>query len=191
MRFWSIKAFLLTAIFLVGCSSTQFRNQGSGINNPSASRISVIPINTSRVANAFGISTPPGNIWIDGQYAGDITKEMPNFSEEMMPGQHLLEVCQGDPIFGKRQQCLSLKINLAANTHIYYEYEFTGSSYKLTTTKTERYPNSQTPNSSSPVFNSSVKGNQTGLEMAKKKCIELGFKVGTESFGNCVLKVAN
>jgi hypothetical protein len=29
------------------------------------------------------------------------------------------------------------------------------------------------------------------LEDAQKKCAELGFLKGTESFGNCVLKVAN
>ena len=31
---------------------------------------------------------------------------------------------------------------------------------------------------------------QVSLEDAKKKCTELGFKAGTESFGNCVLKIS-
>jgi hypothetical protein len=29
------------------------------------------------------------------------------------------------------------------------------------------------------------------MEQAKSKCLDLGFKAGTESFGQCVLKVVN
>jgi len=32
--------------------------------------------------------------------------------------------------------------------------------------------------------------NSASMEQAKGKCIELGFKAGTESFGQCVLKIA-
>ena len=35
-----------------------------------------------------------------------------------------------------------------------------------------------------------VKATATSMEMAKSKCIDLGFKVGTESFGQCILKMA-
>jgi hypothetical protein len=28
------------------------------------------------------------------------------------------------------------------------------------------------------------------MEDAKKKCINLGFKIGTESFGNCILRLS-
>ncbi len=30
----------------------------------------------------------------------------------------------------------------------------------------------------------------TSMEQAKSKCLDLGFKAGTESFGQCVLKVS-
>lgn len=33
--------------------------------------------------------------------------------------------------------------------------------------------------------------NKMTFEQAKTKCIELGFKAGTESFGQCILKLAN
>lgn len=33
--------------------------------------------------------------------------------------------------------------------------------------------------------------NKMTFDQAKSKCIELGFKVGTESFGQCILKLAN
>jgi hypothetical protein len=29
-----------------------------------------------------------------------------------------------------------------------------------------------------------------GIDEAKKKCVDLGFKSGTEGFGNCVLKLS-
>jgi hypothetical protein len=37
---------------------------------------------------------------------------------------------------------------------------------------------------------SSTSSNTLNFESAEKKCAELGFKRGTESFGNCVLKIA-
>lgn len=37
---------------------------------------------------------------------------------------------------------------------------------------------------------SSPSSNALNLELAEKKCAELGFKKGTENFGNCVLKIA-
>lgn len=32
---------------------------------------------------------------------------------------------------------------------------------------------------------------KVSMDDAKRKCLDLGFKVGTESFGQCVLKVSN
>jgi len=42
-------------------------------------------------------------------------------------------------------------------------------------------------NSSNPIGNS---GTSSSIEVARKKCEELGFKSGTEAFGNCVLKLS-
>jgi hypothetical protein len=36
----------------------------------------------------------------------------------------------------------------------------------------------------------SLAGKPSGLDQARAKCLELGFKTGTESFGQCVLKIA-
>jgi len=36
----------------------------------------------------------------------------------------------------------------------------------------------------------SATSNTLNLDAAEKKCVELGFKKGTENFGNCVLKIA-
>jgi hypothetical protein len=40
------------------------------------------------------------------------------------------------------------------------------------------------------VSKSTASSNTASMEQAKGKCIELGFKAGTESFGQCVLKMA-
>ena len=47
--------------------------------------------------------------------------------------------------------------------------------------------------SSKPVINPATPSgslSSTSMDQAKTKCLELGFKTGTESFGQCVLKIA-
>ena len=41
-----------------------------------------------------------------------------------------------------------------------------------------------------PSSSQSTANSGASLEDAKKKCADLGFKMGTEGFGNCVLKLS-
>lgn len=59
--------------------------------------------------------------------------------------------------------------------------EFVGLAEKITGISTASVDFKSSVGSSSP---------KDDMSVAKAKCIELGFKVGTESFGQCVLKVA-
>ena len=45
-------------------------------------------------------------------------------------------------------------------------------------------------NQPSPSNNAAVSNTGASIEDAKKKCADLGFKLGTEGFGNCVLKLS-
>lgn len=201
MRFLpSVLIISILSLFLFGCSSTQFKNSNKSVSTPDASRITVISINTDGIRNLFGARPPPGNIWLDGQFMGDFTSEASTFSEEVTPGSHTLEICQKDVFGGKRRDCMGGKVTIAPNAHQYYQFTYNGYSFNFSSTRIERYQgqNSQTSNPSAPnAISSSTptstpsKGAPTAMDAAKKKCIELGFKVGTESFGNCVLKVAN
>lgn len=38
---------------------------------------------------------------------------------------------------------------------------------------------------------SKIKATPSNMDTAKQKCIELGFRAGTDSFGQCILKIAN
>ena len=47
-----------------------------------------------------------------------------------------------------------------------------------------------TATQSTPQQTSTVATTQSvDMESAKKKCLELGFKIGTDTFGQCILKL--
>lgn len=61
----------------------------------------------------------------------------------------------------------------------YYKYNFECGA------RLDRFKDAPSPTvASSPSVSES-----TSMEKAKQKCIDLGFKIGTESFGECILKI--
>ena len=72
------------------------------------------------------------------------------------------------------------------NTGAAYEYPtliqvMMGETLKIDATTTAQ------PNA--PQTTASTSTSTLGMEDAKKKCVDLGFKMGTDSFGQCVLKL--
>ena len=188
---------LLALLGLTGCISPTPFNQGTSVaNNPDNSRLTINSVSVPNLGNMFKGGPAPGSVYIDGVYKGDFSSQQPVFSEELAPGGHTLEICQ-PTIYNKKDRCGIVKFNISPQTHIFYEYFYNGYSYNLYSTKQERYGASTQsvppPPSLNAPQNSKSDLNQKGLsslEDARKKCIELGLKPGTESFGNCVMKIA-
>jgi len=196
------------SLALAGCS-TPFKQTSSSarINQSTASRVTVQSTTTSSLKKAVGNDYSPAEVSINGELMGEFSRSETSFTYEVNPGAIRMDFC----LSGFMPPCLVYNVNIEPNKHYFLEYSFDsqflvlGSSIqrKINVIKIVPYGNApiQAPPQTPVDKNSQVKppspnsGNSNqagaGLEAAKKKCIDLGFKVGTESFGNCVLKVAN
>jgi hypothetical protein len=112
---------------------------------------------------------------------------------------------------------LLMTTGLLAGCQTTEDIDFTSKDYTCTTTCRNRYDScqgaitmmpirknndcvdnlrfciAQCPPKGSPVIvpsNDASNPSKVSMDDAKRKCLDLGFKVGTESFGQCVLKVA-
>jgi hypothetical protein len=198
------------SLALAGCS-TPFKQTSSSarINQSTASRVTVQSVSTSSFKKILGNDYSPAEVSINGELMGEFSRNETSFSYEVNPGSIRMDFC----LSGYMPPCLVYNANIEPNKHYYFEYELegrymviaSGIQRKVRLAKVIPYGNpliqspAQIPPQTPVDKNSQVKppsqnsgsSNQAGLEAAKKKCIDLGFKVGTESFGNCVLKVAN
>ncbi len=140
-----------------------------------------------------------GILYLNRQKKYEFSQDNREFNEDLNEGEHLLEVCESH-LFGERLRCLEMKISLQKNTHVFILHKenraITGTTRTLSHTKTLKLQDSPLPientnkeKNSAPT--SDKKMNANLMEDARKKCIELGFKQNTESFGNCILKLSN
>ena len=87
--------------------------------------------------------------------------------------------------------------NTNSNNTKYINNISNSSNINTTTNTTTKYINnsnsttnsisSNASNTTKYVYTDSVKSNKTNFDNAKKECEEIGFKKGTEKFGECVL----
>jgi hypothetical protein len=191
-------------ITIMGCS-TPFKKPTSSINvNPAtASKVTVQSVSNSSLRRSIGKDFSESKVSINGEFIGDFSQSEKSFSYEVNPGPLSMDFC----LEGYIPRCLSHKIQVDPNNHYFFEYELvgtylvigSGANRQIRLKQVAAYGNPQTPinpavsqQPQQPIQKPTpVNQGATGLESAKKKCIDLGFKLGTESFGNCVLKVAN
>jgi hypothetical protein len=139
-----------------------------------------------------------GNVYINGIYQGSFGEHGKTFTRELNPGNYLVEVCQyllfkGD---GSKSNCVSSNINAEKNQHYQFKFNLSGGLggglWRLSAPTVANYPNKKEElKPSMPQAKSSNPAIQNvEMEDAKKKCINLGFKIGTESFGNCILRLS-
>jgi hypothetical protein len=188
---------------LSGCS-TPFKGATSTNINPStASRVTVQSTTTSSLKKSIGNDYSMASVSINGEFVGEFSRSEKSFSYEMNPGPISMDFC----LDGYTPRCLNYRVTVEPNKHYFLEYSFdsqfigVGSSIqrKVNVNKIVPYGNVQTQiavEKNPQLLQSNQKSaipNQVGvgLETAKKKCIELGFKSGTESFGQCILKLSN
>ena len=181
----------------MGCATpVPFREQ-STLNDPNVSRLTITSINES---NPFDrTSVLPGKVYVNGVYQGNFSSEQRTFTMEFIPSSQLVVVCTLDDLY-----CAKLQLSLQPNKHFKYKYfvesKFLGIAvnniWKLDLLSTEDYKikvnapstNNSTGTSVPPKAESEIR---TSMENAKRKCSELGFKLNTQSFGECVLKLSN
>lgn len=194
---------------LVGCANNQPFKQSANAQaiarHPSVSKITITGVNNNEMRKKMGNDFAVGSLKLNNEFLGNFTRESQVFSHEITPGNNKIEVYM-DGMMGNPSV-----INLVAepNTHYFYRYDWDTTflgfgvtySLKLTPVATQPYKNSQPlevlDNKNSNIPQKSKQAQQENnssdvvkLESAKKRCIELGFKQGTESFGNCVLRIA-
>jgi hypothetical protein len=181
---------------LYGCAATPFKKSIRQVSQDSASKITITSENKEWLSRLMNI-TVQGKVNLNGEYLGDFSSNEPVFSQEVNPGVNVIEICHG--------KCVKISPDIQPNSHYFYGYIYesrgTAVVWTLRELKKEPYPSKSSSGTPVELQSSNEQqkakpaarqvGKSMGLDEAKKKCIELGFKVGTESFGNCVLKVAN
>jgi hypothetical protein len=199
----------MLGIVLVGCANNQPFKQSVTAQSisslPGVSRITITGVNNNEMRKRMGNDFAIGSLKLNNEFLGNFTRESQVFSHEIRPGNNTIEVYM-DGMIGK-----PVSINLIAepNTHYFYRYDWDTTylvlgvnySLKLTPVDMKPYKNSQivesldnkNSNNSQKTKQPRAENNSNDvdkLEAAKKRCIELGFKPGTESFGGCVLRIA-
>lgn len=191
-------------MILSGCS-TPFKKTtaSSNVNPVTASRVTVQSISNSSMGKLIGNDYSPAAVSINGEFIGEFSRNETSFSYEVNPGPLSMDFC----LEGFMPRCLVHKVTIDPNKHYFYEYDLKGTyvvigsgiNRQVKLTKVAAYGNPQPP------INSAVSqqpqqpiqklppSNQgaAGLESARKKCIDLGFKIGTDSFGQCILRLSN
>lgn len=205
-----IKIFLtvVTSLVVIGCANNQpFKqslNSSTIANHPGVSRITINAVNNIALRKTFGNDFAIGSLRLNNESMGDFSREHQVFSHEIMPGKNTIEI-KAEGFIGPP---LKLELEAEPNKHYFYRYDLSsyyivigsGVNLKLTPIEVRPYKNSQAPDIDlkkvGPITPKLIDETQkrdsniNSLENAKRKCIELGLKPGTESFGNCIMKIA-
>ena len=206
----------IPVLFLSGCSTPVPIRELTSTGNPNASKISITSINES---NWFdNTSVLPGKIYIDGVSYGEFSKNQKEFSAEVLPGTRLIVVCpENDAKCINSQLNVLPNKNYRykytfEQTYLVVTLKYT---WKLIPLGVEDYkPLAKDTATPAPSTNSKLKSENnaqkderlnakdtnlnstvdTDIELkmkdGKERCIALGFQVGTQSFGECILKIS-
>ena len=198
-------------LFLSGCATPVPIRELTSTGNPNASKISITSINEGNWLDKT--SGLPGKIFIDGVAYGEFSRNQKEFSAEVLPGTRLIVVCPENDA-----KCINAQLNVLPNKSYRYKYtlavvplqyiwkliplgvEDYKPLIKNTTTsapstdsklKSENKQNDERLNAKDTNLNSTA---DTDVELkmkdAKDRCIALGFQAGTQSFGECILKIS-
>lgn len=183
--------FLTVVVALSGCAYTQQTqplkqsNEAKKIaSQANVSKITIFASNKSSMRKMLALDFAPGAISLNGENLGEFSKNEQVFSHELSPGQNDISI-----------ENLKLRLNTEPNTHYFYEYGFGLSHWGVASTMDyslkliEKKPYKDTAVVKTNEKQSPSRSND--FEGAKKICVDLGFKPGSESYGNCVLRVAN
>lgn len=209
-------AALILLFGITGCSTPVPFREVADTGNPSASRITINSINE---ANLFDkTSVLPGKVYINGVFYGEFSNSQRNFSIETLQGAKLIVVCpeadnkcinmQVDILPNKHYK---YKYTLAMG----YYVVMANYRWSLVPVSVDDYYPANSPTSLvrpmisipspalAPTLDSGPKKNSEAqqvrqndsdtekkLEVAKGKCLTLGFQLNTQSFGECVMKLA-
>lgn len=186
---------ILAALLLVtGCAHTeqtpplsQSKSAKEISKNSNVSKITIFAMNKSSMRKMLGLDFAPGAISINGEPLGSFSKNEQTFSHELMPGENNIAV-----------GILNLKLNTEPNTHYFYSYEFgvthwgvaSTNDYALKFLEKKPYKEITKSQADQKILDKPQVHRSDQFAEAKKICGELGFKPGTEGFGNCVLKLS-
>ena len=193
---------LLIGILLVGCATDNPFTPPQIIGGPNASRISITSINE---ANYFDrTSVLPGKVYLNGVYQGDFTKSSRTFTAELQEGSNLIVVCPE-----RDTKCINVQLKVEPRKHYKYKYvnevdykvvwanfiwrlvPLEVTDYEPASATTSRSQVRDTAPSSGKASTKTSPNALNEMEAARIKCLELGFKVDTESFGACILKISS
>jgi hypothetical protein len=216
---WSNKC-LLPAIVVVGllagCASapTPLRELVS-TGNPNASRISITSINEANIFDRNSVL--PGKIYIDSIFYGEFSKNQREFAAEVLPGTRVVVVCpendnkcinmQINVVPNKNYR---YKYTLSSDYMVVMarltwkliplgveDYRPLGSNSIPVPIQNRLIPADTKAGGQDDLKNLQAKPNHqidTGaevkMEAASTRCSALGFQSGTQSFGECVLRLS-
>ena len=189
-----LNSILITVVLILsGCAYTQQTqplkqsNEAKKIaSQANISKITIFASNKSSMRKMLALDFAPGAISLNGEKLGEFSKHEQIFSHELLPGENNISV-----------GILNLKLNTEPNTHYFYSYEFGVTHWGVASTNDyslkflEKRPYKEiTKSQTDQKTSEKIQVNKSDQFVeAKKLCAELGFKPGTENYGNCVLKV--
>ena len=206
----------IPVLFLSGCATPVPIRELTSTGNPNASKISITSINEANWLDKTSVL--PGKIYIDGVSYGEFSRNQKEFSAEVLPGIRLIVVCPENdakcinaqlnvlPNKNYRYKYTMEQIYLVVALQYVWKLiplgvedykplaKNTATSAPSTNSKLESENNSQIDerlNAKDTVLNSTA-NTEIELKMkdGKERCIALGFQVGTQSFGECILKIS-
>ena len=201
------KLFLLfTVVLLTGCATVTPIRESQSLGNPEASLISITSSYEASLWNKNAVL--PGKIYIDSVFYGGFSANQRDFSAEVLPGTRLIVICPAH-----EYKCINAQVNVLPNKNYRYRYTqikeyrviWLNYVWQLIPLDVQDYfPVSQTNNSSTlsttPQLNNVTpaassnnsnpsKNIEDQMNSAKIRCESLGFKAGTQSFGECILRL--
>lgn len=211
MRYINNWLTLLIAVsfMLSGCAATPTPiREMISTGSPDASRISITSINEANIFDRNSVL--PGKIYINGAFYGEFSKNQRDFAVEVLPGTHLIVVCPESD-----NKCINVQLNVLPNKDYKYKYTLTNDymviaarftwklvplgveDYRPVTIKSRQPAVDASPQSrdiskySQPnIGNSNVSEEEKKMEEGKTRCSALGFQIGTQSFGECILRLS-
>jgi hypothetical protein len=206
---------IVVTVFLVGCATVTPIRDFASTGNPSASKISISSINDTNMFNRNAVL--PGKIYINSVFYGEFSDNQREFSAEVLAGTNLVVICpqHQQQCINAQINVLPNK-NYKYRYTLVQEYRVLWLNYiwKLIPIGVEDYfpnaninspaglsnkalpvdSNTQTRNiSNSPQIqpvDKTVTDVELKMEAGKARCSALGFQVGTQSFGECILRLS-
>lgn len=205
---------IVAASFLGGCASTTPMREFMHLGTSNASKISITSEYEANILNKNAVL--PGKIYVNSVYYGDFSKNQRDFSLEVLPGTYLVVICPGTPKCINAQINILPNKNYKFKYTQEKQYRVIMLNYvwKLIPTGVEDYfpnkniatpsgvnnktlPADSKPQSNNILTNPQVKpigktmtDVDSKMEVSKTRCLALGFKVGTQSFGECILRLS-